>query len=160
MTYTQDQINQMTKQEKINAAIETIREQYTSGELTFERFDRAFSNIERAARTMGCEFNHTRRENEVRYTESRGTVEAEDGTEINMVVQHVNIDPERAKAIFETGHDEGDWGWKHKSWYCKDEQELKETQAAARFYYGWDDGTEKVTPLPDGRYRYEAFYAC
>jgi hypothetical protein len=160
MKRTQDQINQMTKQEKIDAAIATIRKQYTSGELTFERFDRAFNNIERAAKMMGCEFNHTRRENEVRYTEACGTVEAEDGTEIKMTVQHVNIDPERARAIFETGHDEGDWGWKHKSWYCRDEQELRETQAAARFYYGWKDGSEKITPIGTGAFWYDARYAC
>lgn len=94
------------------------------------------------------------------YSEETGTVEATDGTELTLVVQHVNIDPALAEQIFEMGVETGSWGWKEKVWYCPSEKALQTAQSAARFYYGWSDGSETVRKAPCGGYVYKARYAC
>lgn len=94
------------------------------------------------------------------YSETTGTVVADDGTELTLVIQHVGIDPKLAETVFDMGKETGAWGWKQKVWYCKDDQALETAQAAARFYYGWSEGSEKVTKLPMGDYLYKATYAC
>ena len=94
------------------------------------------------------------------YSKTEGTVVAETGEQFTLIVQHVDIDPTQARILFNIGREVGDWGWKHKVWTCQDIQRLEEIRAAARFFYGWAEGTETVTSLPDGRYQYEARYAC
>lgn len=93
------------------------------------------------------------------YSKQTGTAKATDGTEISIAVQHVDIDPKLAEKLFNLGEDVGDWGWKHKVWICAPFQAWK-IQAAARYYYGWKEGSEQFTRLPNGQVRYEAIYAC
>lgn len=93
------------------------------------------------------------------YSETSGVVEAECGTPILLTVQHVDIDPDKARILFGLGDEVGDWGWKHKTWFVESEKELEDVMAAARFFYGWDDDSEKVTVV-DGGFEYEAWYAC
>lgn len=82
------------------------------------------------------------------------------GEPLELVVQHVDIDPKMAREIFERGTPTGTWGWKHQIWTVATLLELAEVQAAARFFYGWANGSEKTTALPGGRFRFEAYYAC
>ena len=93
------------------------------------------------------------------YAETAGTIRAEDGTEFGLTVKHVDIDPEVAKIVFDAGYEVGDWHWKHKVWFCTCEADLALVQAAARYYYGWADGTERID-VTSGSIRYEAWYAC
>lgn len=100
-----------------------------------------------------------------RYTEQSGTVTADDGTELVLTVQLVDIDTVRAHELFEQGVEQGDWGWKHKVWTVNTQAELDEVQAAARFFYGWTSNSERISKHPTGYtgktiIRYEAWYAC
>ena len=79
--------------------------------------------------------------------------------QIQIVVQHVAIDPFRARELFDLGEDVGDWGWRHRTWRVPLDQ-LAELQAAARFFYGWSESNEKSTFCPDGAVIFEAFYTC
>ncbi len=94
------------------------------------------------------------------YSTETETAQATNGTEVIITVQHVDIDPEMARIIFDQGIEIGDWDWKHKVWHCNTVLQLAETQAAARFFYGWGEGSEKMTGNPTDRYTYEAWYAC
>jgi hypothetical protein len=94
------------------------------------------------------------------YSNETVLAKADDGTEIAITIKHVDIDPTMARTIFETGIETGTWGWKHKTWDCPDISTLMAVQAAARFFYGWAEGSEKVTPHADGGYIFEAHYAC
>lgn len=93
------------------------------------------------------------------YSETHGVVAAECGTPILLTVQHVDIDPDKARILFEQGSEVGDWGWKHKTWFVKDEKEFADVQAAARFFYGWSVSSERVKVV-EGGLVYEAWYAC
>jgi hypothetical protein len=93
------------------------------------------------------------------YSQEKGTLKADDGSAIGITIQHVNIDPKVAEQVFSRGVNVGDWYWKHKVWFCANEIDLMLVQAAARFYYGWDENSEKITESGSG-YRYEAWYAC
>jgi len=99
-----------------------------------------------------------------KYKEETGTIQAIDtdgnAQELTMVVQHVDIDPKIAKIVFDLGIEVGDWGWKHKKWIIPPDQ-LELVQAAARYYYGWKDGSERINHPPMGNLvYYEARYAC
>jgi len=93
------------------------------------------------------------------YSEEHGTVTAEDGTEIEIKVQRVDISPELAKTIFDKGQEVGDWHWKHKTWRIYNWVELETVRAAARFYYGWNGKNEKVHKAGD-HWIFEACYCC
>lgn len=94
------------------------------------------------------------------YKVETGTAKAECGTEVGITVLHVDIDPDVAREVFGRGVETGSWGWKHKVWACVTLAELRQIQAVARYYYGWAEGSEKVTRSSDGGYVYEASYAC
>lgn len=80
--------------------------------------------------------------------------------QVTIQVQMVDIDPDKAREIFDEGRQVGDWGWKHQIWVARGIQELEEIRAAARFFYGWSEGSESVRSLGDGRFEFEAWYAC
>jgi hypothetical protein len=102
------------------------------------------------------------------YQKTSGTVEGEVvnlatnqiiGTkEITVTVRHSDIDPDEAERIFSYGEETGNWGWKEKSWTI-DPNELKKTMAAARYYYGWAPGSERIKVKANGQIVYTAFYA-
>ena len=94
------------------------------------------------------------------YAETKGTIAADDGTEIGITIQHVNIHPELAKALFAEGEETGDWGWKHKVWYCDNVRHFEHVRRAARFYYGWNERSERISRHGESGIRYEACYAC
>lgn len=93
------------------------------------------------------------------YAQTAGTLQATDGTDIGITIQHVDIDPAVAKEIFERGVQVGDWHWKHQIWACTTLAELRQIQAAARFYYGWSENSEIITKTAVG-YTFEAWYSC
>jgi len=94
------------------------------------------------------------------YQVKTGQVKADDGTEFTMKVMHVNISPEVAREVFDRGIETGNWNWKEKVWTCANIVELRQIIAAARFYYGWKDGSEKVYQAQDGDWIFTAYYAC
>ena len=94
------------------------------------------------------------------YSEETGILIADDGTRFGVTVQHVEIDADVAQKVFASGQEIGDWHWKHKIWRNIKPENLGLVQAAARFYYGWNDNSEKITPNADGTFNYEAYYAC
>jgi hypothetical protein len=94
------------------------------------------------------------------YSEERGTMTAEDDTTFKVTIKHVDISPDVAKTVFDRGLETGDWGWKSKWWLCSSRVELKQTIAAARYFYGWKDGSEEILKCDSGDYIYKAHYAC
>lgn len=94
------------------------------------------------------------------YSEEKGTLTADNGTQFGVTIQHVEIDPDVAEKVFAMGVEVGDWHWKHKVWRNIKPHNLGLVQAAARFYYGWDNNSEKITCNPDGTFNYEAYYTC
>ena len=94
------------------------------------------------------------------YWEESGTINIAGGPEVTIKVQHVDIEPEVAKRLFDQGEQVGDWHWKHQIWRNVPAAVFPTVQAAARFYYGWAEGSETVTENPDGTVTYEAYYAA
>ena len=93
------------------------------------------------------------------YSKRNGTVETTDGTEIKIEIMNVDISPEVAREVFDRGVETGDWNWKEKVWSCSTIAELRQIIAAARFYYGWKEGSEKVYQIENG-WAFKAHYAC
>lgn len=93
------------------------------------------------------------------YSIETGTVEATNGTPVTITIQHVDISPEVASVVFDRGEEVGDWGAKHKVWFCQTIAEVRQVRAASRFYYGWHENSESVTRFMDG-YIFESRYAC
>jgi hypothetical protein len=95
------------------------------------------------------------------YAEEWSEVEDETGEKQQIVVQqHVIIDHLVAEKLFCMGERVGDWGWKHKVWRQVPDIMFPTVQAAARYYYGWAEGSEKITKNDDGTVTYEAYYAA
>jgi len=94
------------------------------------------------------------------YSETHGTLTADDGTQFEVVVKHVDIDPQVAATVFANGREFGDeMGWKHKIWTGRTEAELTLVQAAARFYYGWNGRNERVyRNTLAGTWAFQAWY--
>ena len=90
---------------------------------------------------------------------SRCAVEVVEDEGLTFGVMHVAIDHEVARTLFDEGVDVGDWGWKHRRWTIPEEL-LEVYILAARFFYGWDAGSEKVTEAGDGKVTLEAYYTC
>ena len=80
--------------------------------------------------------------------------------QITVTIQHVNMEEEKAQELFDKGKNVGDWGWKHRIWENINPTDFPEIQKAARFFYGWGKGSEKVTFNEDGTMNYEAWYTC
>jgi len=93
------------------------------------------------------------------YSIESGTITATDGTPVAVTIQHVDISPEVASAVFARGEEVGDWGAKHKVWFCQTIAELTQVRAASRFYYGWHEDSEKIIRFAGG-YVFESRYAC
>lgn len=99
--------------------------------------------------------------------ETNHTLTADDGQQFGVTVKHVTgITQEEANRIFALGVETGEWGWKSKVWHNLRGSELRKVQAAARFFYGWADGTEsfgietEATAEHIARYWFKAYYAC
>jgi len=93
------------------------------------------------------------------YSKPIVTVKDENGTEIKVEVMNVDISPEVAEEIFRRGVETGNWSWKEKVWACSNIAELRQIIAAARFYYGWGEGSEQVYQVANG-WAFKAHYAC
>jgi hypothetical protein len=99
--------------------------------------------------------------------ETNHTLTTDDGQQFNVTVKHVTgITQEEANRIFARGVETGEWGWKSKIWHNLTGSQIEKVRAAARFFYGWGEGTESfgAEPVqnPDSikRYWFKAYYAC
>ena len=84
------------------------------------------------------------------------------GTIDGMTIRLAQVDgitQERDAELFAKGTEVEPFGWRCKWWIC-DAKDLAEIQAAARFYYGWNTGSEIIHHMNDGRIMYKAYYAC
>ena len=91
--------------------------------------------------------------------DGRCAVEVVEDEGLTFGVMHVAIDPDVARTLFDESVDVGDWGWKHRRWTIPEEL-LEVYILAARYFYGWDAGSEKVTEAGDGKVTLEAYYTC
>ena len=90
-----------------------------------------------------------------------GVIACEQGDFPIIVKQVENIDPALARQVFDEGTVvSADWGWKKKIWFNVPADRLALVQAAARFFYGWEEGSEEIEQDKHGTFTYKAYYAC
>ena len=80
---------------------------------------------------------------------------------LNIVVKRVDIDPDIAKTVYDTGERLPGWGLAMR-WTVRNPAYLELVKRAARFFHGWADdlSNEKLTQKPDGSWVFESSYAC
>lgn len=93
------------------------------------------------------------------YSTKSGTVQATDGTQIELTITTVDIDPELARQVFDQGIVTGAYSWKEKYWECETTTELEVIIRAARFFFGLAQDSEKLVVTSRG-YLFIAKYAC
>lgn len=94
------------------------------------------------------------------YHTNQFEAQTDNGETITITIKNVEMEKHEAQELFDLGREVPGWGWKRKVWENIDPADFPNIQKAARFFYGWDGDSERVTFNQDGTMNYDAWYAC